>query len=554
MNGAWRSPLVLGADEARAAGDLAARHSAPAPLGRALYFRGLRDDAAWAEFRELAAAGVPPLAPLKNLPAAAARLAAACRAGERVLVHGDYDVDGICGTALLTRALGMWGAKPTPFLPSRFEDGYGIAEAAIARVRDEQFDLMVTADCGTNHGALLDEAAAAGAAVIVCDHHLPVDGQQPVRALLINPHQAGDESGRTDYCGSAIALQLLMATGAELGRPVDPGSLAILAAIASITDVMPMTGPVRALVAEGLRRLPQARAPGLRALARQCRLEAPVRAEDIGFSIGPRINAAGRMGHPMAALELLLAADAPAAARAMAELEDCNERRREISARVFDSALREAETQGDRAVIAVGAEGWHIGVMGIVAQRLREATGKPAIAVAFDEGGLGTGSGRSAGGIHLEGLLAAQRDKLIRAGGHAAACGLTVRRERWEAFREALWTEAARLERTPEEIPQADAHAEPGELDLKLLAAIHALEPWGTAMPVPRFEVTARIRTRRRFGRDAGKPHAELMLAGAPLPLVYWRGADRLAELGDSVRLLVRPGRDNWIVDAAEAG
>ena len=347
-------------------------------------------------------------------------------------------------------------------------------------------------------------------------------------------------------------MELLLAIAAELGKAAPRESLSRLAAIASITDVMPLTGRTRALVAAGLKALPGAKAPGLRALIRQCRLAAPMRAEDAGFAIGPRLNAAGRMGHPDDALALLLAADDRTAGAAMVRLEACNTERREVSGKVFALALKEAETQGDRPVIAVGNENWHIGVMGIVAQRLREATGKPALAVAFDADGLGTGSGRSAGGLHLEQLLGRLRNKLVRSGGHAAACGLTVQRSQWNDFRAALWADAATLERTPDELPQADATLEVRELTNELLQAIHALEPWGEGMAAPRFEAAVTLTGLRRFGRDEGKPHAELTVKGLPRPLVFWRGADEMTDRKGAVKLLLRPGRDSFTVEAVD--
>jgi single-stranded-DNA-specific exonuclease len=551
MAGAWLSPPDPGSAEAGAADELSDQFHLPAPVGRAIYLRGLTTPDGWRDFIAAEKAEFPPTEPLRNLPEAARHLAEVCRSGGSVLVHGDYDVDGISGTALLTRTLNLWGAKATPFLPSRFAEGYGIAAAAIEKVRAEKFSTLVTADCGSNHGALLDDAAAAGATVIVCDHHLLIPGQQPKAALLINPHQPGDASGKKNFCGTAIALELLLATGEALGKVIPYASLAQLAAIASVTDVMELTGRTRALVAAGLKALPSARSAGLKALLKQCRIVAPVRTEDIGFAIGPRLNAAGRMGHPGAALDLLLAPDAPSAAKAMAAIEQCNIERRALSERIFQSALAQARTQEDKPVIAVGDNGWHLGVMGIVAQRLREAMNRPAIAVAF-ENGLGTGSGRSGAGVHLEALISRQRQFLIKAGGHAVACGLTVAEDQWEKFRAALWQDAATLDAPVVLLARADAVVATADLNLNLLNSIHALEPWGEGMAAPLFEVHGSLTNLRRFGREAEKPHAELTLRGAQRPFIFWRGAERMKGKSGPVKLLVRPGRDEFVVEDVE--
>ncbi len=416
--------------------------------------------------------------------------------GDRITVHGDYDVDGVCATAIMVRALRSLGANVGWFLPGRLEDGYGLALGTVRRLAARGTGLILTVDCAIT---AIDEVAAARAAgvdVVVTDHHVPrADGRLP-DCPVVHPGVCGYPFD--GLCGTAVAHKLAQALGA--GTADDDLELV---ALATVADLVPLLDENRRLVREGLAALAGTAKPGLRALMSVSRADpSALDAGALGFRLAPRINAAGRLRRADAGLELLLCDD-PARARELAgELDAVNAQRRAIEERT----LWEAETQlaqaGPRSAYVLAADGWHPGVVGIVASRITERHHRPAVLVALD-GEQGTGSGRSIPGFDLLGALHAGAAHLQRYGGHRAAAGLTIGRARLEDFRVAFEAHAEQT-LTPELLQpseRVDAVVSGAELGLALAEELALLEPCGMGNPTPRLLVPgARFADMRPMG------------------------------------------------------
>lgn len=396
---------------------------------------------------------------LKDMDAAVDRLAAAVSAGETIGVFGDYDVDGTTATAILKTYFDWIEAGLIAHLPDRMTEGYGPSAAAFESLKERGAKLIVTVDCGAAADGAVAAAADLGIDVIVVDHH-QVAGRGPEKALaVVNPHRADDRSRLTDMSAAGLAFLLVVALNRRLRtdgffetrREPDIRGLLDLAALGLVCDVMPMTGLARTIVAQGLKVLSAgADGPankGLLALAEAAGAKAPYDSYALGFQLGPRINAAGRIGHADIAYGLLTTEDSEKR-RALADrLHTLNAARQDIEASVQADAI--ARIERDRlhngAVIVVAGEGWHPGVVGIVAGRLKDRYGKPTIVIGVDDQGLGKGSGRSVSGVDLGAAVAgARRDgQLISGGGHAMAAGLTLTSDQLAAFADRLSTELA---------------------------------------------------------------------------------------------------------------
>jgi single-stranded-DNA-specific exonuclease len=474
---------------------------------------------------------------LKGMTQAVAAIAAAVSRGETILVHGDYDVDGQCSSALLTRALRIGGAKAEAFVPHRLRDGYDFGPAGLAYARSIGASLILTCDCGITAVETVAEAETRGIRVVVTDHHLPGPELPPATAV-IDPQQPGDESGLGALCGTGIAFKLVQALVPALGLPDSlPFHLLDYVALATVADVVPLVGENRILVRHGLRLLRQTRWVGLRALIESSGLAAgELRAGQVGFILAPRLNAAGRIGESADGLRLLLTDD-PDEARALAQrLERLNTERQGLDQRILDEAVAQVEEAGgleSRCGIVLGSEGWHPGVVGIVASRVVERYGRPAFLVGFD-GEVGKGSGRSISRFDLHGALGHCGDLLERYGGHRMAAGITVRRDRFEEFRARFEAVAARElgpedlgpeQRVDIEIPLALANDE-------LERLIRHLEPCGMGNPAPVFGVRGVGLTGRQV---VGSNHLRGTLLGpdGSLGAIAFRMADRIGELGD---------------------
>jgi single-stranded-DNA-specific exonuclease len=464
-------------------------------------------------------------------------IARAVRAGGTILVHGDYDVDGQCATAVLTRALRAAGADVVPFVPHRLRDGYDFGPAGLAAARAAGASLVITCDCGITAVDTVRDARAAGIGVVVTDHHLPGDELPPAIAI-VDPQRPDDTSGLTHLCGAGIAFKLVQALVPALGLPANlPYYLLDLVALATVADVVPLIDENRILVKHGLRLLSESNWPGVRALLEACGLAGKeLRAGHCGFILGPRLNAAGRVADAADGLRLLLSDDVEEASALARRLEGQPVERQALDQRILDEALEQVELVGDlehESGFVLAAEGWHPGVVGIVASRVVERYGRPTFLIAFD-GDIGKGSGRSISRFDLHSALLACGDLLERYGGHHMAAGLTIRRQNLDAFRERFGG-IARESLAPEDLgpeQRVDLEVELPELTYELERLCRYLEPCGAGNASPVFGVRGvRFAGRCRVGQ--GHLKGTLDDGGYRLPVIGFQWADRVPWLSD---------------------
>jgi single-stranded-DNA-specific exonuclease len=430
---------------------------------------------------------------------AAERIARAVRARERVCVFGDYDCDGITATAILTWALETLGAEVVPLLASRFDGGYGVSRAAARRITSSGARLVITADCGSSDHEVLGALGAQGIEVIVIDHHLVLEEKLPVLAFL-NPHRPDCGFPYKNLASCGLVLIVVAAVRAELARRLDLRELLDLVALGTVADLAPLDGDNRVLARAGLEGLRQGRRPGIRALLEQLRLDGstPISAEDVAFRFAPRINAPGRIATPDLALELLLARSLETARLRAAEIELVTQRRRELQDKMLEEAVVEVEAQGwaERASLVLGRQGWNHGLAGIVAGQLVTRYGRPAIVIGFDDTGLGRGSVRGPKGARLYEAVAAASDLVERFGGHQAAAGLELRRERLEDLRERFeraCSESGRVTPDSADPSEPPFRLFPGDEPSRVLEDLARLEPCGAHNPQPRFLLDAEV-------------------------------------------------------------
>src|SRR5215203_638254 len=381
---------------------------------------------------------------------AVGRVLRAADAGERILVYGDYDVDGTTGTVVLRRALEFLGAKTGYHVPHRFTEGYGIRRDVLERAKADGYSLVISVDCGIRAFEPLEWARDNNLDVIITDHHLPdaEEGAPPAYAVL-NPNQKACTYPDKNLAGVGVAFKLAHALFRERGRESQvPGFLKVVA-IGTVADVAQLTGENRAIVALGLADLRLAKNPGLRALMEVagCGDGSGMRAFDIGFRLGPRINAAGRMDAARAVVELFESKNMEEARALAAHLDARNRERRDVQQRVTERAVAELELSGQdvTGVVVVAGDGWHRGVIGLAASKIAERLQRPAVVISLDEDGTGHGSARSGDGFHMLDALTECADILEAFGGHAHAAGLAVRRENVAELRRRLNEHAARV-------------------------------------------------------------------------------------------------------------
>jgi single-stranded-DNA-specific exonuclease len=456
--------------------------------------RGFQDPSVVRTFLDPRLSGLTAPDGMADRELAAERLARAVERRERIVVFGDYDVDGITSTAILTLALRALGGEVVPILASRFDGGYGFSARALEKVRAAAPGLLVTCDCGTSDHPRLADARRAGIDVIVIDHHLVPAEPLPVLAFL-NPHRAECGFAFKHLASCGLALSVAAAVRARLGANFDVRPLLDLVALGTVADVAPLVGDNRALVRAGLSRLATTSRPGLEALAEVVGLAPglPVTGQDISFRLAPRINAPGRLGSPEPSLALLLESDRGRARLLAMQLEEDCKRRREVERQIVDAALAQIDDTGqtESAGIVVGGDGWNIGVVGIVAARLVDRFHVPVVVIGF-EGASGRGSARGPVGARLHDALTACRDTLEGFGGHQAAAGVHLARAALEPFREAFLSAcaaAASAGGKPFSPAPADAtlHAED---DLAaVMADLDRLEPCGEANAPPLLEL-----------------------------------------------------------------
>ncbi|MCA1621922.1 MAG: single-stranded-DNA-specific exonuclease RecJ [Acidobacteria bacterium] len=471
---------------------------------------------------------------MKGMREAVARVLSAVDAGERILIYGDYDVDGTTGTVVLRRALSFLGAKTGYHVPHRFTEGYGIRRDVLERAKADGYTLVISVDCGIRAFEPLEWARDNGLDVIITDHHLPDDeeGAPPAFAVL-NPNQKGCAYPDKNLAGVGVAFKLAHALFRERGREAQvPGFLKVVA-IGTVADVAQLTGENRAIVALGLKDLQRATNPGLRALMEVagCGDGAGVRAFDIGFRLGPRINAAGRMDAARAVVELFESKSREEARSLAEDLDARNRERRDVQQRVTERAVAELELsgQGATSVVVVAGDGWHRGVIGLAASKIADRLQRPAVVISLDEDGTGHGSARSGEGFHMLDALTECADILEAFGGHAHAAGLSVRRENVSELRRRLNEHASRV--TCEEAGQPcleyDLELPAGELSLDLCAELEALEPFGAGWPKPVF-VTRGLRVVGDPRVLKGRHLKFGVLAGGRIhDCIWWGGAER---------------------------
>jgi single-stranded-DNA-specific exonuclease len=531
---------------------LCAALSLPETVANLLLIRGHADADSAKDFLRPRLARLHDGFSMLGLAKAVERLARACKDAETVLVHGDYDVDGICSTTIMTRTLREFGAKPVPFIPRRIEDGYDLSKAGVQAALENRAAVVVTCDCGTSAREPVAELCQAGIDVIVTDHHLPGEALPDCLAVL-NPRQHGCEYPDKDLAAVGVAFKLALALARHLGKnDAFIWGMLDLVALATVADVAPLKGENRILVRYGLRMLASTRNIGLRSMIRAAGLQGKLMtAGRVGFILAPRLNAAGRVGHAMRGAQLLMSDNEHEANTIARELEELNAQRQELDHETLDQAremlehMDPAETYG----IVLASESWHPGVIGIVASRIVEEYGRPTVLIAL-EGDYGKGSGRAIHALDLHGALAKCSDLLLRFGGHRAAAGITIARDRVDEFA-ARFNEVARASLTPEDlIPEVRIDLEMGldaaNEDLEKL--LRHFEPFGMGNPAP--VLVARdvrlVAPPKLIGRDGLK--LRLAAGGGELEAIGWGFASRIGEFDPTlpVDVAFRLERDDF--------
>jgi single-stranded-DNA-specific exonuclease len=472
---------------------------------------------------------------LLDLDRAVQRLVRAIRAGETILVHGDYDVDGISSTTLLTRTFRALGGKVVPFIPRRLVDGYDLTDAGVRAAREAGATVVVTCDCGTSAIAPVRALQADGIDVIISDHHLP-GGDLPNAYAILNPKRPGCSSEDKDLAAVGVAFKLALAVTRALGGNENfVFGMLDLVALATIADIAPLRGENRVFARYGLKMLAETKNLGLRALIRSTGLEGkPLTAGRIGFIIAPRLNAVGRLGHALRGVELLMAQSEHEANSIARELEELNARRQEIDRMTLEQARQRvlALDLEDTYGIVLAEDGWHPGVIGIVASRIVEEFGRPTVLIGLD-GDEGKGSGRSITRFDLHAGIGSCRHLLKRFGGHRSAAGVTIARDKVDDFAR-CFNAAARAALTPDDlVPELRIDLEVALADLTpgFESLLRHLEPCGVGNPSPMlFTRGVRLAAPPRVVGPGGLK-LRLQTDNGPLDAIGWSLGARIAEL-----------------------
>jgi len=517
---------------------------------------------------------------LKDMETAVARVTRALTQGERIAVFGDYDVDGSTSAALVSDFLSALGAVPRIYIPDRMTEGYGPSPAAMTALHEEGASLVITVDCGAAAIAALEQARALGMDVVVLDHHR-VEAAPPA-AAHVNPNQPGDTSGLGHLCAAGVSFLFLVAlnrplrdTGFYEQRGLAEPDLRLfldLVGLATICDVVPLTGVNRAFVRFGLGQISTLSRPGLAALAGVAGARGPFTPYHLGFVFGPRINAGGRVGRSSLGVDLLTARDAGTAQELALAMDLHNKERQAIEKLILEEALAQGATQANQPFILVAGDGWHPGVVGIVAGRLKGRFGKPAFGGGF-EGGLGRGSARSVPGMGLGAIIraAAEAGAIEYGGGHAMAAGFSLMSGQLEGFRrfvEDRFSGAGPALAAANDL-YLDAVSSPAGANIALAQEIAQAGPYGAGNPEPLLVLPD---VRVAFADIVGGAHVKLRLAGGDgtlLDAIAFRAAGTalgeglLAARGRTVHVAGRLRQDDWngrvrvqleIEDAAAAG
>jgi single-stranded-DNA-specific exonuclease len=575
----WRERLV---PEMRAtAVAIAQRNDIPELLGRVLAARGVGPDAASAFLAPTIKSLMPDPSSILDMDAAASRIADAIEGRQRVAVFGDYDVDGACSSALMQLFLGMHGLGCRVYIPDRLFEGYGPNPTAIEGLVKDGAQLIVTVDCGSTSFEPLEVARNLATDVIVIDHH-QADEVLPPAVAVVNPNRQDDLSGLGQLCAAGVVFLVLVAVTRELrrrgfyksgGQEPDLLSLLDIVGLATVCDVVPLTGLNRAYVTQGLQVMRGRRNVGLRALFDAAGLKQTPNTYHLGFVLGPRINAGGRIGDSALGAKLLSTSDEQEAARIATLLDRLNRERKAIETQMLEEALAEADAllsgDPDAAIVMLGSSDWHKGVVGLVASRLTERFRRPSCVIAWGEDGTGTGSLRSVSGVDIGGAVraAVAAGILVKGGGHAMAAGLTVERGRLEDLRgfinERLRAKAQAARDTAS--LEIDGALTPAAVTHDLIELLEKAGPYGQGNPQPKFAFPAhRVKFAKVVGeahvrcaleagdggrldaiafRAVGQPVGELLLGAAGMPLHVvgtirrdtWGGRDRLEVTIDDV-------------------
>jgi single-stranded-DNA-specific exonuclease len=473
---------------------------------------------------------------LRDMGRAVDRLVKAVKEGETILVHGDYDVDGMCSTTLMLRALRALGGTVVPFIPERLVDGYDLTDAGVRAAQAAGATVVVTCDCGTSAIAPVAKLQALGIDVIISDHHLP-GGDLPNAFAVLNPKRPGCESEDKDLAAVGVAFKLALAVTRAMGgnENIVYGMLDLVA-LATIADIAPLRGENRVFARYGLRMLAETQNIGLRALIRAAGLDnKPLTAGRVGFILAPRLNAVGRLGKALRGVELLTSTNEHDANTIARELEEINARRQEIDRKVLVDARARvlALDLDDTYGIVLAEDGWHPGVIGIVASRIVEEFGRPTILIGL-EGDEGKGSGRSISRFDLHGGIGQCKHLLTRFGGHRSAAGVSIKRENVEEFARAF-NEAARAALTPDDlIPElrVDMEVALSDISSEFEKLMRHLEPCGMGNPAPML-LTRGVRLAIP-PRVVGETGLKLRIAidgGDDLEAIGWSLGARIGEL-----------------------
>lgn len=468
------------------------RDGMPQILGKLLAQRGVTSDEL-ETFLKPRLAGLSDPFEIPEMDLAVDRVFLAVDTGEKVCIYGDYDVDGVSSITVMCRILRAYGLEASAFIPRRSSEGYGLSEAGVKRCLREnpETSLVITVDCGTVSNDAILGLKEKGIETVVVDHHEMGNNGRPECVALVNPKASGDP--RAYLCAAGVVFKLAHALFKK--RPLedfDLKSVLDLVAVATISDIVPLVDENRLLVRHGLRHLESAARPGLQALLTLAGVEGKLSSADIGFRVGPRLNAAGRMDQPEQALATLMT-DCPNEAKELAGmLDDFNRERQAVEQQIFAEAMEMLdgdEIKTDGPVIVVGSRKWHAGVVGIVASRLMRMYHKPTFVISVDEKGVGKGSGRSITGVSLVDAIQKCSEHLIAGGGHHMAAGLSIHEDSIPAFREAFscFVDADCCDEDLSPRIYMDAQVELGELSLEFLEKYDLLQPFGSSNPQPVF-------------------------------------------------------------------
>jgi len=492
---------------------------------------------------------------LPDMKKAVARLKQAREQGEKIVIYGDYDIDGLSATALLLDAFGKFGFEDVDaFIPNRFVEGYGMTMGAVDKVRDMGADLIVTVDTGSLCHAEIAYATNLGIDTVVTDHH-NVAETPPPSVAAVNPKFPGHTYPFRDLCGAGVAFKLVQALQTELDGLPDGYEkwLLDLVALGTVCDIVTLADENRANVYWGLEVLKKQQRPGLKALMAVAGIEPEqVNARHLGFGLGPRMNAAGRLDTAQHALDMLVARDGLAALEASEKLEELNIKRRSIQDAIFEEACQQAEELADDHVLVVSSSGWNHGVIGIVASKLVEKYKKPVFIIG-ERGEEATGSARSFGDFSAADAVRAADDIIIKGGGHGAAAGVTLETGKIGDFRRRVNEFYDSLQLTSQErylLPRADVEIDDfSEIDEELVANLAKMEPFGNGNPEPVLKITrASVLSMRRMGADG--QHVKLALRdknGKVLQMLAFNAPEEFfREPGDEVAAWFQPTINEW--------